>query len=153
MSHFRVMSGTSPPSERPVPLGADSARALLRRAHARASGRRSPRSSPETRPPHMISRVIASSVFHATRVVALRLSTTNRRLPSGGFVSFTFDDFPTSAAREGTSLVESVGARATFYASMSITKPDDVARVAERGHEVGCHTYSHLDCFRASDAE
>ncbi|MBX3190460.1 MAG: polysaccharide deacetylase family protein [Labilithrix sp.] len=101
----------------------------------------------------MISRVIASSVFHAMRVVAPRLSAAKRRLPRGGFVSFTFDDFPSSAAREGASLVASFGARATFYASMSMTKPDDVARVIDGGHELGCHTYSHLDCFRADDAE
>lgn len=101
----------------------------------------------------MISKVLASSIFHATRLVAPQIAPAKQRLPEGGFVSFTFDDFPTSAARDGASSIESFGARATFYASMSMTRPDDVARVAEHGHEVGCHTYSHLDCFRASDVE
>jgi peptidoglycan/xylan/chitin deacetylase (PgdA/CDA1 family) len=101
----------------------------------------------------MISTLGASVIFHATRFVAPWIAPAKRRLPAGGFVSFTFDDFPSSAAHDGASLIESFGARATFYASMSMTRRDDIVRIVERGHELGCHTYSHLDCFRASDLE
>ena len=93
------------------------------------------------------------AVFHAARLVAPWMVLARRRLPSGGFVSFTFDDFPSSAALAGASVLESFGVRATFYASMSLTRPDDVVRIVERGHELGCHTYSHLDCYGATDTE
>ena len=28
--------------------------------------------------------------------------------------------------------------------------PDQVRRLADAGHEIGCHTYSHLDCGQAA---
>lgn len=69
-------------------------------------------------------------------------------------VSFTFDDLPKSAVTTGASLLEAHGARGTFYVSGSLVGVDDeawasgnaedVVSLHRRGHEIGCHTYSHL---------
>lgn len=68
-------------------------------------------------------------------------------------VSFTFDDVPDSAATAGAALMEDHGARATYYVAGSMlgTKADhwrvlDAGMVVDlhaRGHEIGCHSYSH----------
>ncbi len=71
-------------------------------------------------------------------------------------VSFTFDDFPTSAATIGAEILEDHGGRGTYYAAGSlIGRPSPSGLVADellirdiskRGHEIACHTFSHLDC-------
>ena len=73
-------------------------------------------------------------------------------------VSFTFDDLPKSAATSGADLLETHGARGTFYVSGGLIggdtrqwptgDADDVLSLYRRGHEIGCHTFSHR---RASD--
>jgi peptidoglycan/xylan/chitin deacetylase (PgdA/CDA1 family) len=79
--------------------------------------------------------------------------------PKRTIVSFTFDDFPRSAADTGAGIVEQFGGRATFYActgmlgSDGVSGPsftqDDLAALTRAGHEIGTHTHSHLDCARA----
>ena len=76
-------------------------------------------------------------------------------------VSFAFDDAPVSAVREGAAILEAAGVRGTYYISAGLAGRDspmgvyagmdEVRRLAEAGHEIGCHTFSHLDCGR-SDA-
>ena len=77
------------------------------------------------------------------------------RLPAHApMVSFTFDDAPDSAAGEGASLLEAHGGRGTFYLAGSlIDQPGDhwqglsndaIVRLHRRGHEIACHTFSHL---------
>lgn len=71
-------------------------------------------------------------------------------------MSFTFDDFPESAARQGAETLESFGARGTFYASLGIageasvsgpiSTAEGVVQLAQSGHEIGCHTFTHIDC-------
>ena len=71
---------------------------------------------------------------------------------SGPIVSFTFDDIPASALR-GADLLESVGARGTFYIAAGMlgtagtsgrhADQQEVSELSGRGHEIGCHTYSH----------
>ncbi len=86
-----------------------------------------------------------------------------RHLPTGtiripdtkSVVSFTFDDVPVSAHTVGARIVSSFGKRATFYVSGSLTgqshdgQPqitlDGLRSLAEDGHEIGCHTYSHTN--------
>jgi peptidoglycan/xylan/chitin deacetylase (PgdA/CDA1 family) len=81
-------------------------------------------------------------------------------------VSFTFDDLPKSAATTGAALLEAHGARGTFYVSGSLVGVEtpewaagnaaDVLALHGRGHEIGCHTYSHqraCDLDRTSLAE
>jgi len=69
-------------------------------------------------------------------------------------VSFTFDDFPASAATHGARILEAQGARGTFYVAGSLVgttsslygdycRRPDLAALHARGHEIGCHTYGH----------
>lgn len=74
-------------------------------------------------------------------------------------ISFTFDDFPKSAVKNGAALLEAVGGRGTFYASSAFAGQttqygpmfdgDDIARLSKAGHEIGCHTYAHIDCAQS----
>ena len=74
--------------------------------------------------------------------------------------SITFDDFPASAARAGADSLEARGVRGSFYVSGGLEgrmwdngpqfSRDDLERLSERGHEIGCHTFEHLDCFRST---
>lgn len=77
------------------------------------------------------------------------------RLPAHApVVSFTFDDAPDSAAGEGAALLEEHGGRGTFYLAGSlIDQPGDhwnsltndaIVRLHQAGHEIACHTFSHL---------
>lgn len=69
-------------------------------------------------------------------------------------VSFTFDDFPESAAAAGTSIFEQYDAKATFYVAGDLVDKwcghwqgvgaDAIVELHRRGHEIGCHTFSHL---------
>jgi peptidoglycan/xylan/chitin deacetylase (PgdA/CDA1 family) len=77
-------------------------------------------------------------------------------------VSFTFDDFPASAVEKGAAILEHYGARGTYYWSGAFMDHDDpsvdpvtwahVQAVVARGHELACHSFSHLDCARESSA-
>ncbi len=76
-----------------------------------------------------------------------------------GVVSFTFDDFPKSALSAGGAVLEHQGARGTYYTAFGLAgtkgEPgamfdmDDVRAACARGHEIGCHTYTHIDCAAA----
>ncbi len=71
-------------------------------------------------------------------------------------ITFAFDDTPASAVRDGAPILESRGVKGTYYFCAGLAGEhghmgqyatrEDMIRVAEAGHEVGCHTYSHLDC-------
>ncbi|GAM99023.1 polysaccharide deacetylase [alpha proteobacterium U9-1i] len=71
-------------------------------------------------------------------------------------LSICFDDFPRSAAHEGAAILARHGARGTYYAAADMADKDgpcgqgfsaaDIVRLAEAGHEIGCHTFSHADC-------
>ena len=75
-------------------------------------------------------------------------------------ISFAFDDVPASAAETGAAILARRGLKGTFFVAAAlagadaVTGPmataDDVRRLAEAGHEIGCHTYTHLDCGQAS---
>jgi peptidoglycan/xylan/chitin deacetylase (PgdA/CDA1 family) len=69
-------------------------------------------------------------------------------------VSFTFDDVPKSAATSGAGILEAHDARGTFYISGGLVSttvsPDwaaidaeDIVDLHRKGHEIGCHTFSH----------
>ena len=79
--------------------------------------------------------------------------------PDRPVISFTFDDFPKSALN-GADIVEAHGGKAGFYActtfmgqrSPVMGEMFDMHTLAElraRGHEIGAHTHTHLDCARA----
>lgn len=83
-----------------------------------------------------------------------RVARMHNRVP---YVSFTFDDFPRSALSVGGGILASQGYRGTYYASfglMGTTAPTgsifveaDLERLLADGHELGCHTYQHLDSW------
>jgi peptidoglycan/xylan/chitin deacetylase (PgdA/CDA1 family) len=73
----------------------------------------------------------------------------------GPIVSFTFDDAPASAATHGAAILEESGIRGTYYLCggllggvgdlSPILDRAQAKRLAEAGHEIGCHTYAHTD--------
>ncbi len=93
------------------------------------------------------------------RVVQWRKACQATVTPDRPVVTFTFDDFPKSALN-GADIVEKHGGRAGFYACTSMMgqrspvmgemfDADTLAELRARGHEVGAHTHSHVDCARA----
>jgi peptidoglycan/xylan/chitin deacetylase (PgdA/CDA1 family) len=75
---------------------------------------------------------------------------------SDHYISFTFDDFAKSASTEALDVLNSYNIKATYYVSFlnrdrviyekKMYSNDDLNRIYENGHELGCHTYNHLDC-------
>jgi peptidoglycan/xylan/chitin deacetylase (PgdA/CDA1 family) len=71
------------------------------------------------------------------------------------YVSFTFDDFPVTALTEGGRILAKYGVRGTYFVSFRLLETDSVSgRIASRsdlaealrsGHELGCHTFDHVD--------
>lgn len=70
-------------------------------------------------------------------------------------VSFSFDDFPLSAAENAAPILEAAGARGTYYFAgglagklengRRIACKDVAVDLAARGHEIGSHTHSHYN--------
>jgi peptidoglycan/xylan/chitin deacetylase (PgdA/CDA1 family) len=77
-------------------------------------------------------------------------------------LSFAFDDAPLSAAEAGAAILEARGLRGSFFICAGLAGQDGpsgryagseaVKRLAGAGHEIGCHTFSHLDCGQADAA-
>ncbi len=84
------------------------------------------------------------------------------RGPERPMVSFAFDDAPATAAAAGAAVLEQRGVRGTYFVCAGLdggdgpmgryATADDYQRLAAAGHEIGCHTFSHLDCGQASGA-
>jgi len=70
-------------------------------------------------------------------------------------ISFTFDDFPRSALQVGGDILKSYGVRGTYYGALGLIgmqtevgelfTRDDLDCLLFDGHELGCHTFGHLD--------
>jgi peptidoglycan/xylan/chitin deacetylase (PgdA/CDA1 family) len=94
----------------------------------------------------------------ARRLVQLRVVSPLLASPRRPIVSFTFDDFPRSAATTGADIIESFDGRATYYACSSLAGqegvsgkfylPRDIQNLQRAGHEIAAHTHSHIDCRR-----
>jgi peptidoglycan/xylan/chitin deacetylase (PgdA/CDA1 family) len=79
--------------------------------------------------------------------------------PGRPMITFSFDDAPATAAATGAALLEASGLRGTYYIAAGLagtTGPmgrfadkGEIVRLALAGHEIGCHTYSHLDLGQA----
>lgn len=83
--------------------------------------------------------------------------------PDKPLLSISFDDAPLTASLEGAKILESRGLHGTYYVSPGLAGADlpmglsanteDYQRLSKAGHEIACHTYSHLDCGRATAME
>jgi peptidoglycan/xylan/chitin deacetylase (PgdA/CDA1 family) len=73
----------------------------------------------------------------------------------GVAVSLTFDDGPGRSTEEILRLLDRHGARATFFmvGSQAERFPHIARRVVSAGHEVGSHSFAHLDHHSVSAAE
>ena len=77
-------------------------------------------------------------------------------------ITISFDDAPQSAALIGAEILKRHGLKATYFISgglMGKDSPsglcaheDEIRALDQAGHEIACHTYSHLDCGKASGA-
>jgi peptidoglycan/xylan/chitin deacetylase (PgdA/CDA1 family) len=75
-------------------------------------------------------------------------------------VSFCFDDFPRTAYLSGGAILKRFGARGTYYAAPALMNScndlgeqftqTDLESLITEGHELGCHTFSHISCRKAS---
>jgi peptidoglycan/xylan/chitin deacetylase (PgdA/CDA1 family) len=76
------------------------------------------------------------------------------------YVSFTFDDFPLSAFETGGRILTDHGAAGTYFVSFQmlggpspsgpIASAADLPALVAAGHELGCHTFEHLDGTHSS---
>lgn len=74
-------------------------------------------------------------------------------------VSFTFDDAPVSATQAGAQALEAHGLRGTYYVAVGLAgqkgpagryaSAQEMMAAEAKGHELACHTFSHLDCGEA----
>ena len=75
-------------------------------------------------------------------------------------ISFTFDDAPKTSLVTGGKILGAYGRRATFFVSLGlldrqspsgiIASRQDLARAVADGHELGCHTFDHLDPWKTA---
>lgn len=77
-----------------------------------------------------------------------------------GIIFLTFDDHFTDAWVQALPLLTQYGARVTFFVSefdrLTRQQIDDLHRLAEAGHEIGCHGLTHasaVDCLAARGPE
>jgi peptidoglycan/xylan/chitin deacetylase (PgdA/CDA1 family) len=85
--------------------------------------------------------------YHAVQPTSQLYGSTISRLPAAGrLVALTYDDGPSPRWTEPLlDLLDRHGARATFFVigRWAERRPDVVAAIAERGHALGNHTFSH----------
>lgn len=76
-------------------------------------------------------------------------------------VSFTFDDAPRSAFNEAREILEKYNCHGTYYVSLGFLNQDngityssqDLRNAWENGHELACHTKTHIDISKSNIAE
>ena len=107
----------------------------------------------------MVTEMAARTDWSALRArVSNRLSRYFRTTPfrlrnTHPMVSFTFDDFPESAATVGGPILDRYQAKATYYVAGNTAgkwsghwqdaPPDIILDMHRRGHEIACHTFTH----------
>lgn len=72
-------------------------------------------------------------------------------------ISFTFDDFPKSAALKGAEILRKYHIKGTFYISFGIIGQDSpvgeicnldtIKNLIEEKHEIGNHTFNHINAY------
>ena len=94
------------------------------------------------------------STYCSRRLVSIELTTP--------IISFSFDDAPQTAFIMGGDTLKKHDARATFYISLgrlesaspsgTIASQVDLCRAVAEGHELGCHTFDHIDPWKTKTA-
>lgn len=92
----------------------------------------------------------AGIVFRKMRSIRLRQP----------LISFTFDDFPRSALVNGGDILRKFDLAGTYYTALGLMGKDspsgpiceleDLRRALDEGHELGCHTFNHLDSWETA---
>ncbi|HZQ39264.1 MAG TPA: polysaccharide deacetylase family protein, partial [Rhizomicrobium sp.] len=105
------------------------------------------------------TRALNSAVVRLTRNIKLNTFQSQLKEP---VVSFTFDDVPRSAFTEGGRILKEMGWTGSYFVAGSFCgrrvdgidymDRDDVVQADHEGHEIGCHTFSHLR-LRQTSAE
>ena len=100
--------------------------------------------------PALLSRIQSRYQRTVTSLVFRRTIKMSDRVP---YISFTFDDFPSSALHVGGAILKQFGLRGTYYTSFGlmgtmaptgrIFVAEDIKELLMQGHELGCHTFSH----------
>ena len=82
--------------------------------------------------------------------------------PQRGVFSLSFDDIPATAWTEAGPIMAEHGVKATYYVCGGLDSGENLGlpqfttahlqALFQAGHEVGCHTFSHLSALRASPA-
>jgi hypothetical protein len=107
--------------------------------------------------------LVSRAIGKGRRTLAARFGRRALRLASPfPIVSFTFDDAPRTAFTAGSAILRDHGARATYFVSLGLLDRHtelgliggraDLERAVESGHELGCHTFDHLDAWHTSSS-
>jgi peptidoglycan/xylan/chitin deacetylase (PgdA/CDA1 family) len=97
--------------------------------------------------------MLQNIMAHASRQMARQYRSKPFQMKNcAPLVSFTFDECPDSAFKNGASILEDHGLRGTYYVAAGksdaddtywhVINPQQIRALYERGHEIGCHTYS-----------
>lgn len=108
--------------------------------------------------PHAMKTLVTRAISKGRRTLASSFQRRDLRVASSvPLISFSFDDAPCSSFDVGGPILEAHNARATYFMSLGllgsqtelglIAGPDHLARAVQAGHELGCHTFDHLDAW------
>ncbi len=72
-------------------------------------------------------------------------------------ISFTFDDVPRNVIENALPVLDEHGVKGTFYVALGMSRDneeflaeDDVCALAESGHRIGSHTFTHYSLRKGS---
>ena len=101
--------------------------------------------------PGIEKRLVAVRRFVSSHVCTRRLQT---KLENA-IISFSFDDVPRVTFDYGVPILDKHGCRVSCYVAggycsgrADYLSPGQIQTLLDRGHEIGCHTYSHLKTGR-----
>ena len=112
----------------------------------------------------MINDLFSRVISFTNKQITRKISRNNFKIKlNKPIISFTFDDFPQSAANVGLELLSKYGVKGTFYISFNLIDKvtptgkncsiEDIKRIIETGNNLGCHTYNHLGAFEQSNTD
>jgi peptidoglycan/xylan/chitin deacetylase (PgdA/CDA1 family) len=77
-------------------------------------------------------------------------------------ISFTFDDVPKSTFENAVPILSKFKVNGTFYVALSLMEGisgkdlyarENLQKCIEDGHELGCHSYSHIHFFKTKNTD